>query len=90
MVPSPNIFGIYGLILYRNVKQKTLPIYLFYSDMLSLTRIFLCPATKSGEGYYVIPSEILSVRPSVSASIIRVRSITLISSEIFSQNFTQM
>ena len=28
---------------------------------------FLCPATKKVAGYYVIPSEILSVRPSVSA-----------------------
>ena len=29
--------------------------------------LFLCPATKKVVGYYVIPSEILSVRPSVSA-----------------------
>ena len=28
---------------------------------------FLCPATKKVAGYYIIPSEILSVRPSVSA-----------------------
>ena len=32
---------------------------------------FLCPATKKVAGYYVIPSEILSVRPSVSAPTIR-------------------
>ena len=31
----------------------------------------LCPATKNVAGYYVIPSEILSVRPSVSAPTIR-------------------
>ena len=28
--------------------------------------LFLCPATKKVAGYYVIPSEIFSVRPSIS------------------------
>ena len=32
---------------------------------------FLCPAPQKVAGYYVIPSEILSVRPSVSAPTIR-------------------
>ena len=33
--------------------------------------IIFMPATKKVSGYYVIPSEILSVRPSVSAPTIR-------------------
>ena len=40
------------------------------------TLIFM-PSLKKCRGYYVIPSKILSVRPSVSASIIHVSSITL-------------
>ena len=35
--------------------------------VLTVCMPFLCPATKKVAGYYVIPSEILSVRPSVSA-----------------------
>ena len=59
---------------------------------------FLCPATKSG-GLLSIPSELLSVCPSVRPSvrrpsvhqrlIIRVRSITLIPFEIISRNLAR-
>ena len=42
-------------------------------------------------GYYVIPSELLSVRPSVRQRLnIRVRSITLIPFEIISHNLVQI
>ena len=36
---------------------------------LKICMCFLCPATKKVAGYYVIPSEILSVRPSVRPSV---------------------
>ena len=53
---------------------------------------FLCPATKKVAGYYVIPSDILSVCPSVRPSVVhhRVRSITLIPFEIISQNLVEI
>ena len=44
------------------------------ASRISLTMpemLFLCPATKKVAGYYVIPSEILSVRLSVSTPTIR-------------------
>ena len=42
---------------------------LWMSMCPSVDRVsFLCPATKNVAGYYVIPSEILSVRPSVRPS----------------------
>ena len=50
--------------------------------------ISLCPTTKSGEGIILYPSQNLSVRLSISAYIIRVWSVTLIPSEVFSPNFS--
>ena len=55
---------------------------------------FYAPPQKVA-GYYVIPSELLSVCPSVRPSVrqrlnIRVRSITLIPFEIISQNLVQI
>ena len=37
-----------------------------YLNLCTIQIAFLCPATRKVAGYYVIPSEILSVRPSVS------------------------
>ena len=56
---------------------------------------FYAPPQKKVAGYYVIPSNILSVCPSVCPSIrqrliIRVRSITLIPFEIISRNLAQI
>ena len=42
-----------------------------WESLCVLKTQFLCPATKKVAGYYVIPSEILSVRPSVSPPTIR-------------------
>ena len=56
---------------------------------------FFCSATKSGEGIMLYHQKFwvsihLSIRPSISPSIILVCSITLLPSEISSPNFTQM
>ena len=54
------------------------------------TWFFYAPPQKV-EGYYVIPSEFLSVSPSVRQRlIIRVRSITLIPFKIISRNLAQV
>ena len=45
--------------LWANSADEILPVFF----------LFLCPATKKVAGYYVISSEILSVRPSVRPSV---------------------
>ena len=54
-----------GLFSFSGPKKE---MQCFQATKKSKMNTFLCPATKKVAGYYVIPSEILSVRPSVSVS----------------------
>ena len=56
MVLGPNIFGNYGIILYKknNVKKKSLPTLPIFSNMFSLTHDFYLTWAEGSRGAYVM------------------------------------
>ena len=92
------LFSVTSGITFTDIGDESFLFLFFLPFFLFDCEYFYAPPQKVA-GYYVIPSELLSVYPSVCPSIcpsvrqrlnIRVRSITLIPFEIISRNLVQM